>query len=342
MTTTRTLGRSGIEVSAIGMGCWAIGGPLWGDDGAAVRLGRGRRRRVDPHRPPRAGPRRDLLRHRQQLRRRAQRTGPRPGPGRAAGRAWSSPPSSATSSTRRPGGRSAPTPARRIAVRCLDGIAAPARHRLPRPLPAAHQRPADAAGARSGRDRWRPWSTRARSGRTAGAPTTRTSAAAFAAAGAALRRDPARRVGAARQRGDAGGAATSTTWPAINRGPLAMGLLTGKYTAPRRRSGPTTCADGAPDWLAWFTDGAADTAMGGAGRRRSARRSPPTAAPSRRARWAGCSRAARAPCRSPACARWPRPTRTSAPWHAGPLTRGRVRRGRAAAGRPTPAVGRLA
>lgn len=33
MTTTRTLGRSGIEVSAIGMGCWAIGGPLWGDGG---------------------------------------------------------------------------------------------------------------------------------------------------------------------------------------------------------------------------------------------------------------------------------------------------------------------
>ncbi|MFB9853703.1 aldo/keto reductase [Micromonospora andamanensis] len=32
MTTTRKLGRSGIEVSAIGMGCWAIGGPLWGDD----------------------------------------------------------------------------------------------------------------------------------------------------------------------------------------------------------------------------------------------------------------------------------------------------------------------
>ncbi|MFB9236180.1 aldo/keto reductase [Plantactinospora siamensis] len=33
MTTTRTLGRSGIEVSAIGMGCWAIGGPLWGANG---------------------------------------------------------------------------------------------------------------------------------------------------------------------------------------------------------------------------------------------------------------------------------------------------------------------
>lgn len=31
MTTkfTRTLGRSGIEISALGMGCWAIGGPFW-------------------------------------------------------------------------------------------------------------------------------------------------------------------------------------------------------------------------------------------------------------------------------------------------------------------------
>lgn len=28
-TTTRTLGRSGIEVSAVGLGCWAIGGPVW-------------------------------------------------------------------------------------------------------------------------------------------------------------------------------------------------------------------------------------------------------------------------------------------------------------------------
>jgi aryl-alcohol dehydrogenase-like predicted oxidoreductase len=25
----RTLGGSGIEVSALGMGCWAIGGPFW-------------------------------------------------------------------------------------------------------------------------------------------------------------------------------------------------------------------------------------------------------------------------------------------------------------------------
>ncbi|MEV6924078.1 aldo/keto reductase [Dactylosporangium sp. NPDC051485] len=32
MTKTRFLGRSGIEVSALGVGCWAIGGPFWGGD----------------------------------------------------------------------------------------------------------------------------------------------------------------------------------------------------------------------------------------------------------------------------------------------------------------------
>lgn len=29
MTFTRKLGRSGIQISALGMGCWAIGGPFW-------------------------------------------------------------------------------------------------------------------------------------------------------------------------------------------------------------------------------------------------------------------------------------------------------------------------
>jgi aryl-alcohol dehydrogenase-like predicted oxidoreductase len=31
MTFTRQLGRSGLEVSAMGIGCWAIGGPFWWD-----------------------------------------------------------------------------------------------------------------------------------------------------------------------------------------------------------------------------------------------------------------------------------------------------------------------
>ena len=29
MSLTRLLGRSGLEVSAMGLGCWAIGGPFW-------------------------------------------------------------------------------------------------------------------------------------------------------------------------------------------------------------------------------------------------------------------------------------------------------------------------
>ena len=32
MTMMRMLGRSGIQVSAVGLGCWAIGGPFWSGD----------------------------------------------------------------------------------------------------------------------------------------------------------------------------------------------------------------------------------------------------------------------------------------------------------------------
>ena len=48
MTYTRKLGRSGIEVSALGMGCWAIGGPFWSGE---TPLGWGK---VDDHESIRA------------------------------------------------------------------------------------------------------------------------------------------------------------------------------------------------------------------------------------------------------------------------------------------------
>ena len=38
-TLTRTLGRSGIEVSALGLGCWAIGGPFWGSPDLPIGYG---------------------------------------------------------------------------------------------------------------------------------------------------------------------------------------------------------------------------------------------------------------------------------------------------------------
>jgi aryl-alcohol dehydrogenase-like predicted oxidoreductase len=40
MTFTRTLGRSGIEVSGLGLGCWAIGGPFTNPDGQPVGWGK--------------------------------------------------------------------------------------------------------------------------------------------------------------------------------------------------------------------------------------------------------------------------------------------------------------
>ena len=33
-TLKRQLGKSGIQISAMGLGCWAIGGPFWSGDNA--------------------------------------------------------------------------------------------------------------------------------------------------------------------------------------------------------------------------------------------------------------------------------------------------------------------
>lgn len=41
----------------------------------------------------------------------------------------------------------------------------------------------------------------------------------------------------------------------INRGPLAMGLLTGKYTANSKLGGDDVRGENAPDWMKYFKDG---------------------------------------------------------------------------------------
>jgi aryl-alcohol dehydrogenase-like predicted oxidoreductase len=42
---------------------------------------------------------------------------------------------------------------------------------------------------------------------------------------------------------------------AINRGPLAMGLLTGKYTAERKASADDVRGEKSPEWMKYFKDG---------------------------------------------------------------------------------------
>jgi hypothetical protein len=59
--STRTLGRSGIEVSALGLGCWAISGPFWAgelplgwgevDDNESIRAIHHRRANAGPGSP---------------------------------------------------------------------------------------------------------------------------------------------------------------------------------------------------------------------------------------------------------------------------------------------------
>ena len=73
----RVLGRSGIEVSALGMGCWAIGGPFWADE-TPLGWGEVDDDEFDPGHSCRPGLRGEFLRYGQCLWCRSQRTGARP------------------------------------------------------------------------------------------------------------------------------------------------------------------------------------------------------------------------------------------------------------------------
>ena len=311
MTTTRTLGRSGIEVSAIGMGCWAIGGPLWGDDGqpfgwgevdddesiraihraldlgvtffdTASNYGAGHSERVLGR--ALAG-RRDERGDRHQVRQpfdEADPAGARRGrqPGLRACAAW-----------RARCAGSAPTTS--TSTSCTST--------------ACRSR-----GARPGRHPGGPGRRRARSGRTAGAPTTRPRRPRSPTAGAHCAADPARRVGAARQRRRCSRSATRTTWPASTGGRWRWGCspasTTPRPVGARRRARP------GPGVAALVHRRPADAASGRRGSTRSA--TALTADGRTLAQGALGWLLARSPrrCRSPAAARWRRPRRTWPPW----------------------------
>ena len=49
--------------------------------------------------------------------------------------------------------------------------------------------------------------------------------------------------------------ARSTTWPPSTAAPLAMGLLTGKYTAETKPSADDVRGEKSPEWMKYFTEG---------------------------------------------------------------------------------------
>ena len=50
---------------------------------------------------------------------------------------------------------------------------------------------------------------------------------------------------------------------AINRGPLAMGLLTGKYTAESKPSADDVRGEKSPEWMKYFKNGQAQPGVDG-------------------------------------------------------------------------------
>ncbi|MCG5471589.1 aldo/keto reductase [Micromonospora sp. LAH09] len=248
MTTTRTLGRSGIEVSAIGMGCWAIGGPLWGEDRQPFGWGE-----VDDDESIRT------IHRALELGVTLFDTASNYGAGhseRILGRALAGRRDSAViatkfgnvgeEATRRALGTDA-SPA--FAVRSLedslrrlgtDHVDLYQLHINELPVPAA----LDLVGTLEdlvgqGKIRAYGWST-----------DNPASAEAFAAAGphcAAIQHDES----VLRDNAAVLAVCDSHDLASLNRGPLAMGLLTGST----RAVGADDVRGRAPEWLEWFTDG---------------------------------------------------------------------------------------
>ncbi|WFE57267.1 aldo/keto reductase [Micromonospora sp. WMMD712] len=252
MTTTRTLGRSGIEVSAIGMGCWAIGGPLWGDDGqpygwgevdddesirtvhraldlgvtlfdTASNYGAGHSERVLGR--ALAG-RRDEVVIATKFGNRSEEatrlaTGADASPGYAV--------ESLEGSLRRLG---------------TDHVDLYQLHLNDLPVPAALDLVDTLEGlVTQGKIRAYGWST-----------DNPASARAFAEAGAhcaAIQHDQS----VLKDNAAMFAVCAELDQASLNRGPLAMGLLTGRYQGSQAALGDDDVRGRAPEWLAWFTDG---------------------------------------------------------------------------------------
>ncbi|MEU7847430.1 aldo/keto reductase [Micromonospora parva] len=248
MTMTRTLGRSGIKVSAIGMGCWAIGGPLWGDDGQPFGWGE-----VDDDESIRT------IHRALELGVTLFDTASNYGAGhseRILGRAVAGRRDSVViatkfgnvseESTRRALGTDA-SPA--FAVRSLDDslrrlgtdyVDLYQLHLNALPVPAALDLVDTLEGlVDQGKIRAYGWST-----------DDPASAQAFAAAGphcAAIQHDES----VLRDNAAVLAVCDKHDLASLNRGPLAMGLLTGST----RAVGTDDVRGQAPEWLEWFTDG---------------------------------------------------------------------------------------
>ncbi len=252
MTIKRTLGRSGIEVSAIGMGCWAIGGPLWGAGGEPFGWGE-----VDDDESIRT------VHRALDLGVTFFDTASTYGAGhseRVLGRALAGRRDQVViaskfgqtfdEATRRAGGTDASAS---YARSCLDGIL----RRLGTDhldLYQLHINDLPVAQAlelvepleeliTAGKIRAYGWST-----------DNPESAAAFAEAGVhcvAIQHNQSVLLDNAAMLA----LCQAQDLASINRGPLAMGLLTGKYQAAPPALGADDVRGVAPSWLAWFTDG---------------------------------------------------------------------------------------